>query len=135
MALRQEGAKPLTSHRSQPRIIFNSCQTSSTAPSHLGDDNHQEKQESRSKRTPKCQLDANSQANALEITQSHFIRQSSKGDEWEGMCSAQKDVRESKCPREIPKDWPTSIYKRPNTKIAVRHLLCCRQADQTRRSI
>jgi hypothetical protein len=135
MALRQEGAKPLTSHRSQPRIIFNSCQTSSTAPSHLGDDNHQEKQESRSKRTPKCQLDANSQANALEITQSHFIRQSSKGDEWERMCSAQKDVRESKYPREIPKGWPTSIYKRPQHEIAVRHLLCCRQADQMHQSI
>jgi hypothetical protein len=48
------------------------CQTSTAAPSHLGGSNYQEKQESCSKRTPKCQLDANSQANALEITQSHF---------------------------------------------------------------
>jgi hypothetical protein len=67
-----EGAKPLTSRRSWPWTTSNSCRTSSAAPSHLGGGNHQEKQESRSKGTPKCQLDANSQANVLEITQSHF---------------------------------------------------------------
>jgi hypothetical protein len=59
-------------HRSRPRTITNTCRTSTAAPSRLGDGNHQEKQESRSKRTPRCQLDANSQANALEITQSRF---------------------------------------------------------------
>jgi hypothetical protein len=63
-----KGAKPLTSCRSWPRTTSNSCQTSFAAPSRLGGGNHQEKQESRSKRTPKCQLDANLQANALEIT-------------------------------------------------------------------
>jgi hypothetical protein len=68
----RQGAKPLISHRSQPWTTSNSCRTSSAAPSHLGGSNHQEKQESRSKRTPKCQLDANSQANAVQITQSHF---------------------------------------------------------------
>jgi hypothetical protein len=68
----REGAKPLTSHWSRPRTTSNSCRTSSAAPSRLGGGNHQEKQESRSKRTSKCQLDANSQANALEITQSYF---------------------------------------------------------------
>jgi hypothetical protein len=59
-------------HQSQPRTITNTWRTSSAAPSHLGGGNHQEKQKSRSKRTPKYQLDANSQANALEIIQSHF---------------------------------------------------------------
>jgi hypothetical protein len=67
-----EGAKPLTSRRSRPRTISNLWGTSSAAPSHLSGGNHQEKQESHSKRTLKCQLDANWQANALEITQSHF---------------------------------------------------------------
>jgi hypothetical protein len=47
-------------HRSRPRTITNTCRTTSVAPSRLGGGNHQEKQESRSKRTPKCQLDANS---------------------------------------------------------------------------
>jgi hypothetical protein len=72
MVFTGEGAKPLTNRRSQSRTISNSCWTSSAAPSHLSGGNHQEKQESRSKGTPKRQLDANSQANALEITQSHF---------------------------------------------------------------
>jgi hypothetical protein len=56
----EEGAKLLTSHRRWPQTISNSCQTSSAASSYLGGGNHQEKQESHSKRTPKCQLDANS---------------------------------------------------------------------------
>jgi hypothetical protein len=38
-----EGAKPLASHRSQPRTTSNSCRTSSAAPSRLGGGNHQEK--------------------------------------------------------------------------------------------
>jgi hypothetical protein len=42
-----------------------------------------------------------------------LIRQSSKGDEWEGMCSAQEDVRESKYPRESSRSWPTNIYRSP----------------------
>jgi hypothetical protein len=41
-------------HRGRPRIITNTCRTSSAAPSRLGGGNHQEKQESRNKRTPKC---------------------------------------------------------------------------------
>jgi hypothetical protein len=59
-------------HQSQPRTITNTCWTSTAASSRLGGGNHQEKQESRNKRTLKYQLDANSQANALEITQSRF---------------------------------------------------------------
>jgi hypothetical protein len=59
-------------HRSRPRTITNMCWTSTAAPSHLGGGNHQEKQESRIKWTPKCQLDANSQTNAFETTQSRF---------------------------------------------------------------
>jgi hypothetical protein len=68
----EEGAKPLTSHQSRPRTTSNSCRTSSAASSSLGGGNHQEKQESHNKRTLKCQLDANSQVNALEIAQSHY---------------------------------------------------------------
>jgi hypothetical protein len=42
-----------------------------------------------------------------------LICQSSKGDEWEGVCSAQEDVKMSKCLRELPLSRPTSIYKPP----------------------
>jgi hypothetical protein len=38
-----------------------------------------------------------------------LIRQSSKGDKWEGMCSAQEDVRMLKYPRESSPNWP-NIY-------------------------
>jgi hypothetical protein len=48
-------------HRSRPRTITNTCRTSTAAPSRLDGGNHQEKQESRSKTTTKCQLDAISQ--------------------------------------------------------------------------
>jgi hypothetical protein len=51
-----------------------------------------------------------------------LICQSCKGDEWEGVCSAQEDVRISKSPRDLPQSWPTSIYRRPQHEIAVRHL-------------
>jgi hypothetical protein len=40
-----------------------------------------------------------------------LIRQSSKRDEWEGVCSAQEDVRMSKCPRRPPLSQPTPIYR------------------------
>jgi hypothetical protein len=59
-------------HQKRPRTITNTCRASSAVSNRLGGGNHQEKQESHSKRTPKYQLDANSQANALDITQSHF---------------------------------------------------------------
>jgi hypothetical protein len=40
-----------------------------------------------------------------------LIRQSSKGDEWERVCSDQEDVRMSKCPRRPPLSQPTPIYR------------------------
>jgi hypothetical protein len=55
-----------------PRISTTLATTPPLPPNCLGGSNHQEKQEFRSQRSPKCQLDANSEANTLEITQSHF---------------------------------------------------------------
>jgi hypothetical protein len=52
-----------------------------------------------------------------------LIRQTSKGDEWEGMCSAQRSARKINKPRETPKSRPTSIYRRPQQELAVRHLI------------
>jgi hypothetical protein len=37
--------------------------------------------------------------------------QPSKGDEWEGVCSAQEDVKMIRMPREVPKSRPPTIYK------------------------
>jgi hypothetical protein len=42
-----------------------------------------------------------------------LICQSSKGDEWEGVCSAQEDVRMSKYLRKTSRSPPTSIYMSP----------------------
>jgi hypothetical protein len=39
--------------------------------------------------------------------------QPSKGDEWEGVWSAQEDVNMTKMPREVPKSQPLNIYKCP----------------------
>jgi hypothetical protein len=39
--------------------------------------------------------------------------QPSKGDEWEGVCLAQEDVKRIKKPREVPKSRPPTIYKCP----------------------
>jgi hypothetical protein len=36
-----------------------------------------------------------------------------KGDELEGVCSAQEDVKMIKISRELPKGWSSTIYKRP----------------------
>jgi hypothetical protein len=72
-------------HRSWPRIITNTCRTSTAAPSHLGGGNHQEKQESRSKSTTKCQLDAISQYKCTWITQSYleYTKKQERGVEGE----------------------------------------------------
>jgi hypothetical protein len=90
-------------HRRWPWTITNTCQTSTAAPSRLGGGNHQEKQESHSKWTPKCQLDANSQANTLWSLNLTSNMQRSKRDEWEGSClaqSAHKYVKEYERERE-----------------------------------
>jgi hypothetical protein len=65
---------PLTLRRGRhkPLTITNSCQRLQAAPSRLDSGNHQEKQESHSKSTTKCQLDAISQCKYTWITQSHF---------------------------------------------------------------
>jgi hypothetical protein len=55
-----------------PRKSTTLATTPLLPPSHLDGGNHQEKQKSHSLCSPKCQLDASSQANALEITQSLF---------------------------------------------------------------
>jgi hypothetical protein len=62
-----------------------------------------------------------------------LICQSSKGYEWEGVCSAQEDVRISKCPRAIPKSRPPSIYKSPKPKRAIGHSLQRNQGHRTHR--
>jgi hypothetical protein len=64
--------EPLTITERWPRTITKSYHNSSTAPSHLGGGNHQEKQEIHSHNDPQVPLDAITQANALGITQSHF---------------------------------------------------------------
>jgi hypothetical protein len=70
-------------HRRWPRTITNSCQRLQAALSRLGGGNHQEKQESRSKSTTKCQLDAISQCKCTWITQSHF-EYAKKQERWVG---------------------------------------------------
>jgi hypothetical protein len=56
---------------------------SSAAQSHLGDSNHQEKQEIRSHNDPQVPWDVITQANALGITQSH-IEFAIKQERWVG---------------------------------------------------
>jgi hypothetical protein len=103
---------PLTLHRGRHKTPHNARAGHEQTPlvpdllqaalSHLGGCNHQEKQESRSKRTPKCQLDAKSQANALESLNLTSNMRSSKRDEWKGSFSAQRVVKNVK----MPKVWP-----------------------------
>jgi hypothetical protein len=52
-----------------------------------------------------------------------LIRQTSKGDKWEGMCSAQRSSRMINKPRDVPKSRPTSIYRRTPSNRAVRQLI------------
>jgi hypothetical protein len=40
--------------------------------------------------------------------------QSTKRDEWEGVCSAHKDVKNVRSPRGSPWSWPNTIYRHPN---------------------
>jgi hypothetical protein len=72
LALCRGRHKPLTITGGGQDTITNSCQRLQVASSRLGGGNHQEKQESRSKSTTKCQLDAISQCKCTWITQSHF---------------------------------------------------------------
>jgi hypothetical protein len=46
--------------------------------------------------------------------------QPSKGDEREGVCLAQEDVKHVKIPREFPKSRPPTIYKHPPKNRAIR---------------
>jgi hypothetical protein len=64
-----------------------------------------------------------------------LIRQSSKEDEWEGMCSAQEDVRESKYPRESSRSQPTSIYRSPQKNRAAGSRNSHTRGDRTRHSV
>jgi hypothetical protein len=64
-----------------------------------------------------------------------LIRQSSKGDECEGMCSAQEDVRESKCPRETSRSRSTSIYRSPQKNKVVGSRNSHTRGDRTRHSV
>jgi hypothetical protein len=61
--------------------------------------------------------------------------QPSKGDEWEEICLAQKDVKMIKMSREIPKSQPPTIYKGPQRIEPLGSSLCLPQGDRTRRSI
>jgi hypothetical protein len=58
--------------------------------------------------------------------------QPTKEDEWEGVCSAQEDVKMIKISRKFPKSWPPTIYKHPK-RMKPAQLLPA-QGDQTRRS-
>jgi hypothetical protein len=60
-----------------------------------------------------------------------LILQTSKGDEWERVCSAQENVRMSKCPRETSLSRPTSIYKSPQRNRAVGLLKLLLRANRT----
>ena len=84
------------------------------APSGLGSSNHQVKQEIHSHNDTEVPLDAITQANARGITQSHFrFAIKSKRDEWEGVCSAHKDLKNVKSLREMPWSRLPSIYRAP----------------------
>jgi hypothetical protein len=67
----REGINPSQITRRWPRTITNSCQHSSTAPSHLGIANTQSNKKPQ-QIDPQVPLDAITQTNALRITQSHF---------------------------------------------------------------
>jgi hypothetical protein len=55
--------------------------------------------------------------------------QPSKGDEWEGVCSAQDDVKMIKKPRMFAKSRPPTIYKRPQIIESLGSSLCAKPTD------
>jgi hypothetical protein len=67
-ALRWGRYKTPHNHRSRPQTITNTCRSSFAAPSRLGGDNHQKKQEIRSHNDLQVPLDAITRANTLGIT-------------------------------------------------------------------
>jgi hypothetical protein len=60
--------------------------------------------------------------------------QSSKGDEWEGVCSAQEDVKMIKRLREFHKSRSPTIYKCPQKIEPLGSTLLPARGDRTRRS-
>jgi hypothetical protein len=56
--------------------------------------------------------------------------QPSKGDEREGVCSAQEDVKMIKMSREFPKSRPPTIYKRPQRIESLGSSLCLPRGDR-----
>jgi hypothetical protein len=90
------------------------CWTSTATPSHLGGGNHQELQEIHSHNDPQVPLDAITQAMHLESLNLTLNLQPSKRDEWEGVFSAHKDVKNIKSPREMAWSRPPSIYRAPD---------------------
>jgi hypothetical protein len=57
-----------------------------------------------------------------------------KEDEWEGVCSAQEDVKMIKILRELRKSQPSTIYKRPQIIEPLGSTLLLARGDRTRRS-
>jgi hypothetical protein len=117
-SLSGKGQEPLTIVGRWPRTITNSCHNSSASPRHLGGSNHQEKQEIHSHNDPQVPLDANTQVNALRITQSHFgftIKQ----ERWvEGSLLSSQGCQECQNDQER---WlgAGSIYRAPQTNRVV----------------
>jgi hypothetical protein len=105
--------EPLTITGRWPRTITNSCHNSSAALSHLGGDNHQEKQEIHSHNDPQVPIDAITQANTLELLNLTLNSQSSKRNEWEGVCSAQRMLSQVRRTKRVSKGRLTSLYRRP----------------------
>jgi hypothetical protein len=61
-------------------------------------------------------------ANALGSLNLTSNMQRSKRDEWKGSCLAQNAHKYVKCSRDGALSWPTSIYRRTPSNIAVTHL-------------
>jgi hypothetical protein len=56
--------------------------------------------------------------------------QPSKEDEWEGVCSAQEDIKMIKKPREFPKGRTPTIYKHPQRIEPLDSSLCLPRGDR-----
>jgi hypothetical protein len=110
-------------HRSRPRTITNTCRTSTAAPSRLGGGNHQENtripQQMNTQVPTRCKLTS-------KCTWDHSISfwLGKQAREMSGRgCAQLKGVLEwSTSQEKPPKSRPTSIYRRSQQELAVRHL-------------
>jgi hypothetical protein len=85
--------------------------TTPLPPSRLGGGNTKRNKNLAAKDHPSATKMQTYKHNALGSLNLTLDSQPSKGDEWEGVCSAHKDVKMFKRPRGIPWSRPPHIYK------------------------